>query len=74
MGRKPIPNNEKKMPSDYPQFAFRVSKEKKTALLKSIEAIQDTRNKHREDGDAYINKNDIIIEALEAGLKLIRNK
>lgn len=72
MGRRPIPKDEKKLPSEYPQFTFRVSKAKKDELAELVEAIQATRNKRRKEGDPFINKNDVIIEALEHGLKALK--
>lgn len=72
MGRRPVPEDEKKMPSEYPQFTFRVSKDKKAELSEIIETIQTAKNKNREEGDPFVNKNDVIIEALEVGLKALK--
>ena len=74
MGRRPIPKDEKKIPSEYPQFTFRVSKEKKDELIDLIEMIQTTRNKRRSEDDPFINKNDVIIEALELGLSTMKKR
>jgi hypothetical protein len=72
MGRRPIPKDQKKLPTEYPQFTFRVSKAKKVELTELVEAIQATRNKKRKEGDAFVNKNDVIIEALENGLRVMK--
>lgn len=74
MGRRPISKEEKKDPSEYPQFTFRISKSKKSELSDLIESIQVVRNKKRIEGDPFTNKNDVIIEALELGLKAIKKR
>lgn len=74
MGRRPIPKDEKKMPSEYPQFTFRVTKAKKEELADLIELVQATRNRRRSEGEPFVNKNDVIIEALELGLKTIKKR
>jgi hypothetical protein len=70
MARRPVEN--KKLPSEYPQFAFRLSQPKKDELSALVEKIQASRNQKRGDGEPFINKNDVIIEALEKGLKLLQ--
>ena len=70
MGRRPVQN--KKLPADYPQMAFRVSKADKTALTAAIESIQAQLNKHREPGAPFVNKNDVIIRAIRDGLVSIK--
>lgn len=72
MGRRPI--KDKKMPNEYPQFAFRVTKDNKKRLASDIEAIQLALNRRRNEGDPYINKNDVIVRALNIGLKELRSK
>lgn len=74
MGRKPVPEDEKRTPSEYPQFTFRVSKTKKNELSDLISTIQTQRNKKRQEGDPFLNKNDVIIEALEIGLRALRKR
>ena len=74
MGRRPVPDDEKKMPSEYPQFTFRVSKSKKDELSDLISAIQASRNRKRGDSDPFLNKNDVIIEALEIGLRTMKKR
>jgi hypothetical protein len=70
MGRRPIPN--KKLPSEYPQMAFRVSEEEKLRLTNLIEDVQSLFNKRRKEGDPFFNKNDIIVRALDEGLKVLK--
>lgn len=74
MGRRQIPKNEKKVPSEYPQLTFRVSKAKKNELMVQVEAVQNARNERRKPDEAFINKNDVIIEALELGLKAMKKR
>jgi phosphopantothenate synthetase len=69
MGRRPVQN--KKSPADYPQFAFRVTKGNKEHLNTKIEEIQKEMNRRRKEDDPFINKNDVILIALEKGLKLL---
>ena len=72
MGRKPV--EVKKLPSEYPQLAFRVSKIDKARLTEVIRKVQDKLNRQNSDGDPFINKNDVIIRALYEGLKRINRK
>jgi hypothetical protein len=66
MGRRPVQN--KKNPADYPQLAFRVTKGNKERLNALIEQVQRELNERRGEDDPFINKNDVIVEALEKGL------
>lgn len=70
MGRKQVEN--KKTPADYPQIAFRVSKEDKKHITNQIDKIQQVMNKRRKDDDPFLNKNDIFIMALNEGLKKLK--
>ena len=63
-----------KKPSDYPQFAFRVSDEIKDRLSSLVEEVTDLYNKHVPDGEYLFRKNDVIAEALERGLKQMKAK
>jgi hypothetical protein len=71
MGRRPVPTKDKKLPTDYPQMAFRVTVEDKKRLTSAIERVQDSLNARCKEGDPYVNKNDVIIRALFEGLKKI---
>lgn len=57
-----------KRPSDYPQFAFRISEELKERLNELVEEVTELYNKQIPDGEYLYRKNDIIAEALEIGL------
>ena len=70
MGRRPV--NTKKQPSEYPQIAFRLSKEDKNRLSELIRNVQDHLNKRRSEDAPFINKNDIFVMALEIGLKSLK--
>jgi hypothetical protein len=59
-------------PSDYPQFAFRVSAEQKERLIQLVEEVTEMFNKNVSPGEYLYRKNDIIIEALEKGLKIMK--
>ncbi|MCB0351388.1 MAG: hypothetical protein KDD38_09410 [Bdellovibrionales bacterium] len=72
MGRRPV--KDKKMPYEYPQFAFRVTKETKNRLNSTIGEIQESMNRSRDDGEPFVNKNDVIVRALDMGLKQLRRK
>ena len=63
-----------KKPSDYPQFAFRISEELKKKLNLLVEEVTDLYNKQLEDGEYLYRKNDIIAEALEIGLMQMKKK
>ena len=59
-------------PSDYPQFAFRLTAETKENLSAVIDEVTDLYNKNIPLGEYLYRKNDIIIEALEIGLAQIK--
>jgi hypothetical protein len=63
----------KKTPSDYPQLCFRLPSEEERKRIDSlIEEIQDAYNKRRKEGDLVIRRNDVVLDALERGLKAIK--
>jgi len=70
MGRKQVAN--KKVPSDYPQIAFRASKEVKEKISEQVDKIQLAMNKRRKEGEPFLNKNDIFVMALNEGLKKLK--
>lgn len=63
---------QRRKPSDYPQFAFRVTAEKKDRLSEMINEVTELFNKNVSPGEYLYRKNDIIIEALEIGLKQMK--
>lgn len=70
MGRKQVEN--KKMPSEYPQIAFRVSKEDKKWISDQIERVQTVLNNKRKAGAPFLNKNDVFVMAIDEGLKKLK--
>lgn len=70
MGRKPVKN--KKLPEDYPQFAFRISKADKEKILNQVDEVQRLLNTKRSVGSPFINKNDILKNAIEIGIKYLK--
>lgn len=62
----------KKLPSDYPQFAFRISIEDKEKIQKLVDEIHKDINKGKDQFLKKIKKNDILVEALMLGLKKLR--
>jgi hypothetical protein len=63
----------KKTPADYPQLTFRLPNEEARHRLDIlITKIQDAFNADRKDGEKVVRRNDVILAALEKGLKLLR--
>ncbi len=63
---------QRRKPSDYPQFAFRVTAETKDRLSEMIDEVTELFNKNVAPGEYLYRKNDIIVEALEKGLKAMK--
>ncbi|MFM6928984.1 MAG: hypothetical protein ACKOX6_11005 [Bdellovibrio sp.] len=61
-----------KTPADYEIFSFRTTKEEKEKLNGLIESVVIAQNKRRKDGERQIRKNDVIMEALEKGLSIMK--
>lgn len=61
-------------PSDYPQFSFRITAERKDRLNLLVTEVTELYNKQVKDGEYLYRKNDIIARALEQGLTQLRNK
>ena len=61
----------KKLPSDYPQFAFRCSQEDKERIMKLVKKVQDKANRGRSKNEFKALKNDLLVEALLKGLSEI---
>ncbi len=59
-------------PSDYPQFAFRLTAEAKENLSAMVDEVTELFNKNVPPGEYLYRKNDIIIQALEIGLKQLK--
>lgn len=61
-------SRKKKQPSDYPIFGFRVDSKIKQELEMAIGRVQKKLNKIKDPQDRLYRKNDVIVEALRAGL------
>lgn len=58
----------KSNPADYPQFAFRLSKQDKEEIMELIEEIHEMLNERRDDKTPVITKNQIVVSVLKDGL------
>lgn len=74
MGRRPVPDSQKKKPGDYPQLAFRLSKNDKARLLKAADDVAKSLNKARLDNDPYWTKGDVFVKALSLGLEQLKKR
>lgn len=61
-----------KQPSDYPQFAFRLSENDKKELIEQIDEVHKVANKDIGADEFKITKNRIILMALQEGLKIVK--
>lgn len=59
----------KKVPSDYPTFAFRTTTENKEELSKLIDKAERLINKNLDHDEFQVRRNQIIYDALKIGLK-----
>ena len=66
--------NQKKKPSEYPLFAFRLEADKKDRLNSALEAVRDDLNKRLGPDDKLWMKNDVIYEALLLGLPILKKE
>lgn len=65
----------RRLPSDYPQYAFRLySKEEKAELETAIDAAVAALNKELKDHQRKYSKSEVIVTAMKEGLELIRRK
>lgn len=64
----------KKTPSDYGLMAFRVTKDKQAELEKRIDKLKGSLNRKLTDNQRLWRKNEIIVTALERGLKYLEGK
>lgn len=62
------------LPSDYPIFAFRISATDKKRLTRIISEVHEIQNKRLPSEFKRLNRNDIVIKALEIGLKVLKSK
>lgn len=61
-----------KTPEDYEIFSFRTTKDEKKALNAAIEEVVELYNDKLGDDDRKRRKNDVIMEAIERGLAIMR--
>jgi hypothetical protein len=71
MGRKPLGDRLKK-PTDYPQFAFRISQEDMDTLRTTIEKIYVAENAKRGPEVKRVSRSQIIVKALKNGLSALK--
>jgi hypothetical protein len=74
MGRRPVPEHLKKKSSEYPQLAFRLSKEDKAKLLKLAEEGAKTFNRIKREDEPFLTKGDVFVKALYLGFEKLRKK
>lgn len=64
----------KKSKKAYPLFAFRTSEEKKAQLMALVSEVTESLNSKVKHDEYRYRKNDVIVHALEKGLKSIRSR
>jgi hypothetical protein len=57
-----------KKPSDYPQFAFRLTQVEKDALIANIDYLHKVANKDKKKDEFKYNKNALTLDAINIGL------
>lgn len=67
-------SNQKKKPSEYPLFAFRLESDKKEQLNDLLEDVRETINRGLGPDDKLWMKNDVIYEALLLGLPKLKDE
>lgn len=63
-----------KVPSDYEQLSFRISKEMKKEIQMRLDNILQTMRENHRPGDFAPKKNALIIKALKRGLSAIESE
>lgn len=61
-----------KTPEDYDIFSFRTTKEEKETLNTAIDQVVEIYNRRLVEGHRKVRKNDVIMEAIEKGLAVMR--
>ena len=64
----------KKLPSDYPQFSFRISIQDKDEIQSKAEKLCDKLNQSLSEEEKVFRKNEVITLALYEGLRVINSK
>mgnify|MGYP000452753583 CR=1 FL=1 len=62
----------KKLPSEYPMFAVRLTAEQKDNLQALLEDVRDALNRKNKPNEKKWMKNDVVYEALMLGLPLLK--
>ena len=65
---------QKKTPSEYPLFAFRLNSDQKSALNAMLTEVRSALNKRLNPNDKLWMKNDLIVEALKIGLPQLKSR
>lgn len=63
-----------KTPDDYEIFSFRTTKAEKDQLNAAIDEVVTLYDNNRDSDKRVIRKNDVIMEALQKGLNLIKQR
>ncbi len=69
-----LKKKEKKHPNDYPLLSFRLDEQTKEEITIEVEELVDVLNERRDENSYVIRKNDVFVEALKEGLKILRKK
>lgn len=64
----------KKTPADYPQMQFKVDQATKDDFTHRIDRLVDLYNSKKSPEELKTRKNDVIIDALKKGLKVLEKK
>ena len=64
----------KKSPNDYPKFAFRIDPESKQEISEWVDSIYYAYQDRKDEKSLVKRRNDIILDALRSGLKVIEDK
>ena len=68
----PMVQKQKKSPSEYPMFAFRLTSAQKDELNQMLEDLRASLNERLEPNQKLWMKNDLIYEALKIGLPKLK--
>jgi hypothetical protein len=66
------PKKKSSSTKDYPLFAFRLSEEAKKRLMTQVNEVTNLLNSKVKEDEYRYRKNDIIVNALEKGLKSLK--
>lgn len=72
VGRRKIPDHLRKQPSEYPQLAFRLSREDKASFMRLATEVAKRLNKSAKDGEGHVTKGDVFVRALRIGFESLK--